>query len=57
MEVYVDDFCTMVQTEDPHHLRHLSRSLLQPIDSAFPPSDVSGLNGGDPISNKKNIGR
>ena len=53
MEVYVDNFCTMVQTEDPHHLRHLSRSLLHAIHVVFPPPEVSGLDGGDPISNKK----
>ena len=53
IEVYVDDVCTMVQTEDPHHLRHVSRALLHAIHIVFPPPDMLGLDGGDPISNKK----
>ena len=53
MEVYVDDFCTMVQTSDVNVLRQVSRSLLHAIHSVFPPMDVSGHNGGDPVSLKK----
>jgi len=53
MEVYVDDFCTMVQTTDARYLRKLSHSLLHAIHSVFPPPEVLGLDGGDPISNKK----
>ena len=52
MEVHVDDFCTMVQTDNPAHLRHISRLLLHAIQSVFPPPEVSGLDGGDPISYK-----
>lgn len=53
MEVYVDDFCTMVQTSCKATLQHVSRALLQAIHSVFPPPHISGLQGGDPISNKK----
>ena len=53
MEVYVDDFCTMVQTSCTATLRHVSRALLHAIHSVFPPEVVSGHCGGDPISKKK----
>ena len=53
LEVYVDDFCSMVQTSDVAHLRHVPRSLLHAIHSVFPPPDVTGHKGGDPVSLKK----
>ena len=53
MEVYVDDFCTLVQTSDVNILRQVSRSLLHSIHSVFPPPAISGHSGGDPISHKK----
>jgi len=53
MEVYVNNFCTMVQTPDVEHLRHISHSLLHVIHSVFFPPEVLGLEGGDPISYKK----
>ena len=54
MEVYVDDFCTLVQTSDVAVLRHVSRALLHAIHSVSPPPPaISGHGGGDPISNKK----
>jgi len=43
----------MVQTTDAEHLWHLSRALLHAIYSVFLPQEVSGLDGGDPISQKK----
>lgn len=46
MEVYVDDFCTMVQTKDINALRHISISLLNAIPDIFPPMAVSSLGGG-----------
>ena len=53
MEVYVDNFCTMVQTQDVNKLRHVSRALLHAIYSVFPPPAVTRHEGGDPILNKK----
>ena len=53
LEVYVDDFIQLVQTSDPMKLRHLSRALMHGIDSVFPPPDISGHNGEEPISVKK----
>jgi len=57
MEVYVDDFCTIVQTSDVKQLRHLSRSLLHAIHKVFPLPSVSGLAAGDPIYEKKLLAR
>ena len=37
MEVYVDDFCTMVQTSNVDIIRHVSRALLHAIHSISPP--------------------
>ena len=53
MEVYVDDFCTMVQTLDVTQLQHISRAILTTIHDVFLPPSVTGHSGGDPISNKK----
>ena len=50
--VYVDDFIQMAQTKDEETLRHLSRALLHGIHSVFPPPDVTGHNGADPVSVK-----
>ena len=46
MEVFVDDFCTMVQTSGIHTLRHISRSLLHTIHSVPPSPNISGHAGG-----------
>ena len=43
----------MAQTSEPAQLLHLSRALLHGIHSVFPPPQVSGNNGQDPISNNK----
>jgi len=53
MEVYVDDYCTMMQTSDVTQLRQISHALLIAIHDVFPPPPVTEHSGGDPISNKK----
>ena len=53
MEVYVDDFCTMVQTLEVDKLRHISRTLLHAINSVLPPPVITNHAGGDPVSLKK----
>ena len=52
-EVYVDDFigCTDIISKD--HLLNLSRAMLHGIHSIFPPREVTGHAGEDPISEKK----
>ena len=53
MKVFVDNFCTMVQTMDVKELKHVSCSILQAIYDVFPPPDILRHSGGDPISEKK----
>ena len=53
LEVYVNDFCSMVQTSNVAHLRHVSRALLQAIHSVSPPPNITKHTGGDPVSLKK----
>jgi hypothetical protein len=53
LEVYVDDFIGLIHATDPDLVRHYSRALLHGIHSVFPPPDVTGHHGGDPISRKK----
>ena len=53
LEVYVDDFCTLIQCTDPAELLRISRALLHAIHSVFPPPSQTGHPGGDPISVKK----
>ena len=53
LEVYIDDFIQLAQTTDPHKLRHLSRAVLHGIHSVFPPTQVTGHAGEDPVSQKK----
>ena len=52
-EVYMDDFIGLAQTEDAEQLRGMSRDLLTAIHSVFPPPNVTGHDGPDPISEKK----
>jgi len=52
MEVYVDDFCTIVQTSYVGTLRYVSRALLHAIHSVSPPV-ISGHSGSDPVSHNK----
>jgi hypothetical protein len=53
IEVYVDDFIQLAQTTDPQQLEHLSRAILHAIHSVFPPPEVTGHAGEDPVSIKK----
>jgi len=49
MEVFVDYFCTMVQTKTKENLLHVLWSLLYSIDTLFSPPAALGLKGVDPI--------
>ena len=53
LEVFCDSFIHISQTSEPAQLLHLSRAILHEIHSMFPPPQVSGYNGKDPISKKK----
>ena len=53
LEVFVDDFIQLAQTTDETALRHCSRAVLHRIHSVFPPPNVTGHNGADPVSKKK----
>ena len=52
-EVYVDDFCALVQSTDEDVIRHHSRALLHAIHEIFPPPEVTGHAGENPISQQK----
>ena len=52
MEVFCNNFVHKAQTNDPAQLLHLS-GVLHGIHRVFPPPQVSGHNGKDPISKKK----
>ena len=54
LEVLFNDFIHMAQTSDPEQLLHLSGALLHGIHRKFPPPQISGQSGKDPIS-KKNL--
>lgn len=53
MEVYVDDFIGGTNILDEAHLTNLSRAILHGVHSIFPPPEVSGHTGEDPVSMKK----
>ena len=53
VEVFVDDFIAATNNADPTHLRHFSRAMLYGVHSIFPPPDITGHAGQDPISQKK----
>ena len=53
MEVYVDDYIAMTNDSSKNNLLHFSRSMLHGIHSVFPPPEVTGHNGEDPIAQKK----
>ena len=52
-EVFVDDFISATNNPDPDHLQHFSCAMLHGIHSFFPPPEISGHQGEDPISQKK----
>jgi hypothetical protein len=53
LESYVDDFIGLAQTTDEAKLRHLARAMLHAIHSVFPPTNIMGHDGEDPIALKK----
>lgn len=53
LEVYVDDFIGLIQSDDPKELQHFARALLHGIHSVFPTPERSGHTGADPVSLKK----
>lgn len=53
LEVFVDDFIQLAQTDDVAALRGLSRKLMTAVHSIFPPTNVTGHSGEDPLSQKK----
>ena len=54
-EVYVDDYCALLQATDEATIRHHSRALLHAIHQLFPPPTATGHDGEDPTSHKKLI--
>jgi hypothetical protein len=53
IEVFVDDFIGCTDDTSTTHLLKLSRAMLHGIHSVFPPPEITGHAGGDPISEKK----
>ncbi len=53
IEVFVDDFIGCTDNISQEHLLNVSRAMLHGIHSIFPPNDITGHLGGDPISEKK----
>ena len=53
IEVYVDDFIGVTNDASTEHLTALSRAMLHGVHAVFPPPQVTGHAGGDPISEKK----
>ena len=49
----MDDFVQMAQTSDRAALRHLIRALLHGVHRVFPPPEVTGHTGQDPVLLKK----
>jgi len=53
VEVFVDDFIGATNNSTMKHLEHFSRAMLIGVRSIFPPPEVSGHHGQDPVSQKK----
>ena len=53
LEVYVDVFIQLSQTDDEEALRQCSRALLHGIHSVFPPPSIKGNVEEEPVSMKK----
>ena len=53
VEVFVDDFIAATNNTDSKHLEHFSRAMLFGVHSVFPPPEISGHQGEDPILQKK----
>ena len=52
-EVFVDDFIGATNNTNTEHLEHFSRAMLYGVHSIFPPPEITGHQGQDPISQKK----
>ena len=53
IEVYVDDYIGAIDNITQENILRVSRAMLHGIHSVFPPPNITGHNGGDPISQKK----
>ena len=53
IEVYVDDFIAGTNDLSKENLIGISRAILHGVHSIFPPPEISGHNGEDPVSFKK----
>ena len=53
VEVFMDNFIGMTNSQDQKFLEHFTRALLHRVRSIFLPPDVTGHHGEDPISQKK----
>ena len=53
LEVFVDDFIAATNNTNKPHLEKISRAMLHGIHAIFPPPNISGHNGYDPVSEKK----
>ena len=53
LEVYVDNFVQLAQTDDEEALRRCSRALLHGIHSVLPSPAITGHVGEEPLSMKK----
>ena len=53
LKVSVDDFIQMAQTTNMNTLCHLRRALLHGVHNVFPPLEVTGHLGQDPVLLKK----
>jgi hypothetical protein len=53
IEVFVDDFIACTNSMARETILKITRAMLHGIHSIFPPRDVTGHKGGDPISEKK----
>ena len=53
LEVYVNDFIAVSNNIERPQLLQLSRAMLHGIHAIFPPPEITGHNGFDPIAYKK----
>ena len=53
VEVFVDDFIGMTNNTSHTHLTKISRAMIHGVHSVFPPPELSGHNGHDPVSKPK----
>ena len=53
LEVYVNDFIAMSNNTSHAHLLQVSRIMIHGIHVIFPPPEVTGHNGFDPVSLSK----